>query len=505
MRHNAGLRLLTLLVALTAVVECEWCVAKFANAQAGERLLPPPVKREFRAAWVATVANIDWPSRRDLSSDQQQVELREIVAAAAAMNLNAIVFQVRPAADAVYASPLEPWSEFLTGQMGQAPEGGYDPLELLIELCHQRGIEVHAWLNPYRASHPSGSGEFSETHISRVHPELVLKYGEYLWLDPGLPQAEDHTIAVICDVVQRYDVDGIHFDDYFYPYPVSDEQRRELPFPDERSWQMARDRGVNLSREDWRRDNVNRMVKRVRAEIGRVKPHVRFGISPFGIWRPGYPEGIVGFDAYEKLYADARLWLQEGDVDYLSPQLYWSVDSQGQGYTKLLGWWHEQNRWQRHLWPGLYTSRLNPESATGWDADEILRQIAATRHQEGATGNIHFSFKALQRNWRDIARQLPYDEPALVPATPWLEIPVHDEPNATISVENGQLSVAMRLSPAVSAAPAPWLWVVQERYPDRWRTSVVPGWRSDYRLPRRDDGGVAILPDMVSVTAVNRA
>ena len=317
---------------------------------------PPELPREFRGAWVATVANIDWPSKPGLPVDEQQQEMIKLLDLARDLHLNAIILQVRPAADALYGSNLEPWSQYLTGIMGQAPEPLYDPLQFAVEQAHQRGLELHAWFNPYRARHASAHGEVANNHISRTHPEIVRQYGGYLWLDPGEPSATEHTRQVVLDVVRRYDIDGVHFDDYFYPYPVTDEGGQEVPFPDDASWERRKDR--ELSRDDWRRDNVSRFIQSLYADIKSAKPWVKFGISPFGIWRPGQPPSITGFDAYAKLYADAKLWQEQGWLDYLTPQLYWKIDSAGQSYPVLLEWWYEHNARDRHLWPGNFTSRL---------------------------------------------------------------------------------------------------------------------------------------------------
>jgi uncharacterized lipoprotein YddW (UPF0748 family) len=461
-----------------------------------EEVGPPPPGREFRAAWVATVANIDWPSRPGLSSRQQQQELISLLDRAAQLNLNAIVFQVRPHCDALYASPLEPWSEYLTGAMGQAPQPYYDPLEMAVREAHLRGLELHAWFNPYRASHPSGHSELAADHISRLKPHVVREYGKYLWLDPGEPEAAEHSLAVILDVVRRYDVDGVHFDDYFYPYPIKDEQDQPIPFPDDRSWQQAQAAGETLSRDDWRRQNVDRFIARAYREIKKEKPWVKFGVSPFGIWRPGHPEGIHGFDAYASLYADSRKWLAEGSLDYFTPQLYWKIGSSGQSYPVLLKWWRRQNKLERHLWPGNFTSRVaNPDSGD-WPVDEIIHQIEVTRQQPGASGNVHFSMKALLEDRGGMAEALatgPYQKPALVPASTWLG----NQSPATPEARLHDTKLYLRMPNNC----APWLWVVQTQSTDGWQTTIVPGHVGAYDLALKPGGH---LPLQVAVTAVNR-
>ncbi|NBT92057.1 MAG: hypothetical protein EBT37_05350, partial [Betaproteobacteria bacterium] len=267
--------------------------------------LAPAAPREFRAAWVATVANIDWPSRKGLSSAEQQAQIRAIVDRAAELGLT----------------------------QGQAPEPFYDPLALWIELAHARGMELHAWFNPFRARQSAARSAPHASHVSQSQPDWVKTYGDQLWMDPGEPAAAAHTLAVFQDVLQRYDVDGIHIDDYFYPYPVTEnaQSKTEIDFPDQPAWQRYLDGGGTLERTDWRRDNVNRLVERIYAMIRSTKPWVQFGISPFGLGRPDLrPAGIQGFSQYHKLYADIERWLQQGTLDYLVPQLYWRMDQAAQ-------------------------------------------------------------------------------------------------------------------------------------------------------------------------------
>ncbi|HEU4562410.1 MAG TPA: family 10 glycosylhydrolase, partial [Longimicrobium sp.] len=298
----------------------------------------PAVRREFRGVWIATVANIDWPSRPGLPADSQRAELIALLDRAQALKMNAIVFQIRPAGDALYRSQLEPWSEYLSGTQGTAPSDNYDPLEFAITESHRRGMQLHAWFNPYRARHTSAKTPEAANHLSRTNPDVVKRYGRYLWMDPGEPRVQDHSINVILDVVRRYDVDGVHIDDYFYPYPERDSASgRNIDFPDEPSWQRYQAGGGRLSRDDWRRNNVDTFVERMYREVHRVKPWVQVGISPFGIWRPGHPQQIVtGFDQYAAIYADARKWLREGWTDYFVPQLYWPIARTGQSYPVLL-------------------------------------------------------------------------------------------------------------------------------------------------------------------------
>ncbi len=463
----------------------------------------PPLRREFRAAWVATVANIDWPSRPGLSTAEQQAEMRALLDDAVRMNLNAIILQVRPSCDALYNSKLEPWSEFLTGKMGQAPEPYYDPLEFAVAEAHKRGLELHAWFNPYRTRHTGTKTPAAETHISKTHPEIVKQYGDYHWMDPGEPIAFEHTMAVIRDVVERYDIDGVHMDDYFYPYPVNDDQKKLVPFPDDPSWEKAVQAGTKLERNDWRRENINRLVQQINEDIKKIKPWMKFGISPFGIGRPGKPPQIIGFDQYESLYADTEKWFKEGWVDYLTPQLYWKIGPPKQSYAALLDWWHQQNTAKRHLWPGNYTSRMLNTADQTWAPDELLAQIWVTRAQEGASGNVHFSMKALTQNAGGIADALiegPYREPALVPASPWLANAENAQPEAPkIKVKkSGGKWVVTR---DADKEQEPWLWVVKTKHADGWHLDVVPGSEQEFELDFLPKGKA---PQVIAVSAVNR-
>jgi uncharacterized lipoprotein YddW (UPF0748 family) len=392
-------------------------VVFFLAAAAHGRQMPRP-EREFRAAWVATVDNIDFPTRKGLTAEQQEAELLKILELARSLKLNAVVFQVRPQCDALYKSNLEPWSEFLTGEMGKAQS--FDPLAFLVAEAHKRGILVHAWFNPYRALHPVAK-TVSETHISKRRPDLVRRYGKYLWLDPSDPEVRRYSMGVVMDVVRRYDVDGVHFDDYFYPYPVKDETGARVEFPDDANWRKYQARGGKLARDDWRRKNVSDFIESVGREVKRIKPHVLYGVSPFGIWQPDPEQGITGLNAYAELYADARKWLRDGRVDYLAPQLYWETARKGQSFPILLDWWKSQNVKGRHLWVGVAPYRIG--SNGNFTAGEIANQISLTRGSHLTRGAIHFSLKSLRNDLGGIQRLLRedvYARDALVPRSPWL-------------------------------------------------------------------------------------
>lgn len=410
-------------------------------ASAAAAALPqlPALPREMRAAWVATVDNIDWPTKRGDSTAEAKREMLAILDKAQALHLNTIVFQVRPSADALYESSLEPWSEYLTGRQGKAPSPMWDPLAFTVHEAHLRGIQVHAWFNPYRAMSNAQKGPNSDEHISKTHPEGVVKYGDQLWMDPGDPYIRKRTEQVILDVTERYNIDGVHMDDYFYPYPVHGKDGKDVPFPDDRSYDAYLKRGGKLDRGDWRRDNVNRMVEDVYHEIKAKKPWVLFGISPFGIYRPGVPKGIsAGVDEYAQLYADPLKWAKEGWIDYLTPQLYWPISQKAQAFPTLLKWWGTLMP-GRHYWPGLYTDRVKANG--GLAVSEILNQMKLIRGTQppmqtvfngnkpktgaetGATGEMHFSFTVLAQNRQNIDQALlagPYRLEAATPPSPWL-------------------------------------------------------------------------------------
>ena len=383
------------------------------------KVAPP---REFRGVWVATVDNIDWPSKRTLTTDQQKAEMIRILDVAESLNLNAIVFQVRPSCDALYESKIEPWSEYLTNKQGQAPNPRYDPLAFAVAEAHKRGMELHCWFNPYRAKHPAAKGDLAPNHIRNTNPKLAKEYGRYLWLDPGEPEVQQRSLDVMLDVVKRYDIDGVHIDDYFYPYAEKDAKGNLIPFPDQDSYLSYRNRGGTMALGDWRRNNVDTFVKRLYDGIKKTKKWVKFGISPFGIYRPNIPEGIkAGVDQYDSLYADCLKWFRNGWCDYFTPQLYWPIKQTPQSYPVLLNWWASQNVMGRHLWPGNFTGRVRTDDGN-WPPQEIVDQIDLTRKAK-AGGNVHFSMRVFLLNAQklnDVLKAGPYKEKALVPESPWL-------------------------------------------------------------------------------------
>lgn len=420
--------------------------------------------REFRAAWVASVGNINWPSRAGLSTEEQQAEAIGILNYLYENKFNAVILQVRPQADALYASEIEPWSYYLSGQQGKAPDPYYDPLIFWIEEAHKRGIELHAWLNPYRAHTPTGK-EIAEQSIIRTNPETVvwLKEG-YWWMDPSLKTTQDRTTNVVLDLVRRYDLDGIHFDDYFYPYPSFNKNEE---FPDSASWNAYVAGGGKLSRSDWRRNAVNTLIERIYKEIKAEKKHVKFGISPFGIWRPGYPESIEGFDQYEKLFADAKLWLNEGWIDYFAPQLYWPITRLSVSFPILLGWWQEENKHQRHLWPGI---NIGTDQNGIANNQEIISEIMIARAMlPKSPGVTHWSINSLTKNY-GLTKSLKegvYKQPALVPASPWLDHIAPKPPQVFLTEKNDSLLIQWE-----SKETDIFKWVFYYQYENKWEQRI---------------------------------
>jgi uncharacterized lipoprotein YddW (UPF0748 family) len=459
--------------------------------------VPPAIMREFRGAWIATVGNLNWPSKPGLPTEQQKAELRAILDSAVDLKLNAIVFQVRPACDALYKSDIEPWSEYLTGELGRAPLPFYDPLEFAIAEAHVRGLELHAWFNPYRAGMLPHKTPVPAKHITRIHPILVRKYGACEWLDPGEDAVKEYTARVILDVVRRYDIDGVHLDDYFYPYKEKDSHGNVIDFPDDHSWNAYRKRGGHLDRADWRRKNVNDLIERLHIGIHRIKPWVRFGISPFGIWRPGFPSTVVGFDAFDGLYADSRLWLREGWVDYFSPQLYWKMNAPKQGYAELLNWWLSENPKNRYVWPGSTLSGLGKGGPNPWTADDIVQQFSFVRSVTGNPGHLIWNFNRIQSDQSGVRTALArlYNEPAVSPPFTWLDA---QPPAKPVILTRPAPELKTTFQWGGSDMKKPWLWALQTRLGNTWTTEIIPG-TFNARTFTRDK-----TPDIVCLIEIDR-
>lgn len=427
----------------------------------------PEINREFRAAWIASVANINWPSRRNMSTAEQKAEAIQILNQLQDNNFNAVILQVRPSADALYNSPFEPWSIFLTGETGKAPHPYYDPLEFWIEEAHKRGMELHAWLNPYRAHHSNGGRVNAASLVNKMSNDVLrLKNGMH-WFDPSKKSTQNHASNVVMDIVKRYDVDGIHFDDYFYPYAS---YNGGADFPDHASWQEYLRNGGNLSKADWRRENVNLFIKRIYAEIKAEKNWVKFGISPFGIWKSGVPYGVAGLSQYDELYADAKLWLNEGWIDYFTPQLYWPVDAPKQNFSALLQWWESENTHKRHLWPGLNTVEIKANDKPR----EIIRQIELTRQLvPKSAGVAHWSMAGLNTQMLNSLKTGPYQTKALVPKSPWLIPILKEKPTLNWVNQSNSIEASWHCNCQKNTTVKHWLLYLQ--YGDEWVTEILEG------------------------------
>jgi uncharacterized lipoprotein YddW (UPF0748 family) len=376
-------------------------------------------KNEFRAVWIATVDNIDWPSRGNYNSEKQKEEFIHQLEIHKQNGINAVIAQVRPAADAFYPSPYEPWSEWLTGKQGQQPDAYYDPLQFMIEETHKRGMEFHAWCNPYRAVFSIRHSSVMNSHITRIHPDWFIDYGDTRYFDPGNKEVQQYVTSVIRDLVRRYDIDAVHFDDYFYPYRIPGKE-----FPDDPSYQKY---GNGIDRGDWRRSNVDSIIVLLGKAIKEEKKYCKFGISPFGVWRnlDKDPEGSATNSAqtnYDDLYADILLWLKNGWIDYVAPQIYWEFGFHAAAYEVLLDWW-SRHSYGRHCYIGLAIYKAGSNAA--WrEKDQLTRQIEAIRNTPGIQGMIFFSSTSFLHNpngWNDSLQQHYFRCPALVPPMPWID------------------------------------------------------------------------------------
>jgi len=470
---------------------------KVAKPPAAEEF--PRADREFRAAWVATVANINWPSKPGLTTEEQQKEAITLLDFLQQEHFNAVIFQVRPQADALYQSSLEPWSYYLTGTQGKAPDPYYDPLTFWTEAAHERGLEMHVWLNPYRAHHIAG-GPVTDSSLVKRNPDLVMQLKEgYWWFDPAKKGTQDHSLAVVKDIVKRYDIDGVHFDDYFYPYPSYNGNE---DFPDNDSWNAYVQGGGKLSRGDWRRAAVNTFIENCYTSIKSIKPWVKFGLSPFGIWRPGYPESISGFDQYDVLYADARLWLNKGWIDYFAPQLYWPITRMNQSFPVLLGWWSGENKMKRHLWPGISVG----QDTSSRTVTETLNQIMIARGMlPESKGVIHWSISSVVKN-TNLAKALLesiYKREALVPASTWLDNQAPSSP--VFQKEAVGDSVRVTWTYPTEASEDVFRWVVYYQYGTRWEYHILNRHEHTYMVKNSMMlNNVSVPLGKVFVTAVDR-
>ncbi|MBD0287933.1 MAG: family 10 glycosylhydrolase [Bacteroidota bacterium] len=375
---------------------------------------------EFRGVWIATVDNIDWPLPKQYNVESQKQEFSKQLEMHRRNGMNAVIVQVRPATDAFYPSPYEPWSQWLTGAQGRPPVPYYDPLQFMIEEAHKRGFEFHAWLNPYRANFNIGKASIAPAHITRLHPEWFLEYGGKLYFDPGNKEGQQWVVNVVRDIVRRYDIDAVHMDDYFYPYRIAGKE-----FPDAATYAKY---GGGMNKDDWRRSNTDSIILFLSRAIKDEKPWVKFGISPFGVWRnqDKDPEGSPtkgGQTNYDDLYADILLWLRKGWIDYVAPQLYWELGHKLVAYETLIDWW-SKHTYGRHMYIGHGVYRAYEATNAAWkDPNQLPRQISLLRQYPTIQGSVYFSSKTFKTNpngWSDSLQQNYYRLPAQIPPMEWL-------------------------------------------------------------------------------------
>lgn len=375
---------------------------------------------EFRGVWVVTIYNIDWPQPQEFNVDKQKLEYINQLEMHKRNGMNAMIVQVRSAADAFYPSPYEPWSQWLTGKQGRSPFPYYDPLLFMIDETHKRGFEFHAWCNPYRANFSINSSSIAPAHITKLHPEWFLKYGGQLYFDPGNKEGQQWVENVLRDMVRRYDVDAIHMDDYFYPYRIAG-----ATFPDSASFRLH---GNGMNKDDWRRSNVDSIVVRISKVIKKEKPWVKFGISPFGVWRNSDKDSMgsdtkAGVTNYDDLYADILLWTRNGWIDYVTPQLYWETGHKLAAFETLVDWW-SRHTYGKHMYIGHGIYKGLEKNNRAWhNPKELPRQIELLRKYPTIQGSIYFSSKTFYRNpngWNDSLQNNYYRLPAQIPPMEWL-------------------------------------------------------------------------------------
>lgn len=460
-------------------------------------------KHEFRAAWIATVANIDWPSNSAMSVDSQKLEYTNLLDLHVRNGLNAVVVQVRPATDAFYPSPLEPWSEWLTAKQGRPPAKYYDVLQFMIDEAHKRGLEFHAWCNPYRAEFALGKSSIAPTHITKIHPEWFLAYGNTRYFDPGNKEAQKFVVQVIRDIVRRYDVDAIHFDDYFYPYRIAGKE-----FPDSLSYYRY---GRGLLRDDWRRSNVDSVIRMLSLAIKEENKFCKFGISPFGVWRNKSkdPEGSdtrAGQTNYDDLFADILLWLKKGWIDYVAPQIYWEFTHPNAPYGPILDWWTKHS-YGKHCYIGLGIYRATGNITPPWKDSTLLpRMIKAQQNAPNVHGAIYFSSKSFLKNpngWNDSLRNNYYRYPALIPPMEWIDAR-KPEPPVVQKVGNGHWKMSSLSDRSVKAIVVYGFPSTQGAAPGPQNIlKIVPGREFEFKSSDLQNGCNGCIFAVTAVTTTN--
>ena len=430
-------------------------------------------KRELRSAWITTFTNLDWPSSKGLTSLQQKNEFLRIVSDFQQNSINAVIGQVRASSDAFYKSKLSPWSEWLTGQQGQAPDSNFDPLKFMVKECHKRNMEFHAWFNPFRAISHVKFSSIAENHITKKKPEWFFKYGNSVYYNPGIPEVRSYICNIVKEVVKNYDIDGVHFDDYFYPYTIEGEI-----IPDEKEFKIY-SRGCK-SIHDWRRDNINLLIQEVAQVIKTEKKHVKFGVSPLAIWRNHKqdPKGSFtnsGQSSYDNLYCDTKLWIEESWVDYMAPQLYWSTSNKFANYNHLINWW-TKNEYKSHLYVGHAIYKLDTKNRHSFGTEELVKQVNISRQNGKVNGNIYFRAKAFISNHQNFQKTISesiYKYPSLVPAMKWIDsIPPSKPIKLKAKIENKRMHLSWK-SPKYNSADDSAAYYVVYRFDENETISTT--------------------------------
>lgn len=407
-------RILGFLIILIFAAGCKTATPKIEHRE--------ETKYEMRALWVASVLNLDFPSKNTLSVEQQKQEFINLLDTMAKYRFNTVVMQIRPSGDVLYASPYEPWSQVLTGTQGQPPQPYYDPLQFMIEESHKRNIDFHAWLNPYRAIFNYQQAKVAKNHPIFQHPEWFVNYGQHTYYNPGLPETREFIAKIVGDITRRYDIDAIHMDDYFYPYKIPNNE-----FPDEEAFQKNPRGFAKAQKDDWRRDNVNLIIKELRDTIKQIKPWVQFGISPFGVWRNSYKDDRgsatkAGQTNYDDLYADILWWMENDWIDYVVPQIYWHIGHPAADYATLVEWWNNNTK-NTHLYIGHALYKIgHGGNYLEWNTgNEIARQMALNKNYWKVEGSMFFRSKLFEtedlNGLKDSLKNNYYKKIALPPPT----------------------------------------------------------------------------------------
>jgi uncharacterized lipoprotein YddW (UPF0748 family) len=439
-------------------------------------------KYEFRGVWIASVDNIDWPIKGMVNVDSQKIEYIRQLDMHLKNGMNAVIVQVRPAADAFYPSAYEPWSQWLTGTQGKPPSPFYDPLEFLIAEAHKRGMEFHAWCNPYRADFKIGSSSIGPSHITKLHPEWFLDYGDKRYFDPGSKLAQQFVVNVIADMVSRYDIDAIHMDDYFYPYRIAGKE-----FPDSLSYVRS---GSKLNKDDWRRSNVDSIIRQLSIAIKKENKYCRFGISPFSVWRnrdkdPEGSDSQAGQTNYDDLYADILLWLKKDWIDYVAPQLYLEIGHPKIAYEKLLDWWSKHSYGKQvYIGHGIYRAGSTSPTNAAWnDPDELPDQIKLLRQTPNIHGSIYFSSKSFNKNpngWNDSLQNNYYKNPALIPPMDWIDMNALPAPEILVIANSREVIV---VGPSSALLPKLKYYVLYEQDEQQSLTPTIIAAITGYKIP----------------------